>query len=227
MRWSEAIPATTGTVTGYCRTRRKELQQGGNTRLLETDHDGLERGVISQLLDRGTVPTGSIHENASIGGEYERGTQPRVEHEGVMSAQKRVAPAIWLRLPKRLQEVIRQMETHSPPAQRIAIHLRPHQQIETASGGEQRARGSSPRARGTTLQDKTTRGRLPATACWAAPATDPRCCALAGSGRWLVVVAIGGAICDEFQYKTAGVHEAFFGRAVAQKSTAGFSSEGV
>jgi len=116
MRWSEAIAATIGTVTRSFGTRRKKLQQCRDACLLETDDDGFERGVISHFLDRSTIPAGSILENASVSGDYESGTEPSVEHERVMLAQKRVTPTIWLRLPKLLQEVIGQMEPHGRPS---------------------------------------------------------------------------------------------------------------
>lgn len=115
-RWREAIAVTTETVTGHRRTRRKQLEQRRNARLFETNDDGLECGVISRLLDRGAIPTRSILKNAPVGGEYESGAHSGVEHERVILSQERVAPAIWLRLPKRMQNVIRQIEAHSPPA---------------------------------------------------------------------------------------------------------------
>jgi hypothetical protein len=126
MRRREASPVTTGTVTGQWRTRWKELEQFRNARLLKTNDESLECGVAGHLLDRGVIPTRPILKNATVGGEYESGAHSGVEHESVIFSQQRVARTIRLSLPKRVQNVIRQMEPHYPPAQRTAVQLRPH-----------------------------------------------------------------------------------------------------
>lgn len=84
MWWREAPPMTALTVACNRRTRRKQLEQGCNARLPETDDDSLQCGVVCYFLEWGAVPTRSIRENATVGGEYQSGPYSRVEHESVV-----------------------------------------------------------------------------------------------------------------------------------------------
>jgi hypothetical protein len=112
MNRCKTLPAAAGAVIGSRGPQRKKLEQRRNAGLLEANDNGLECGAIRYFPDRGAIPTAAILEDTPVHGQYERGTQPGIEHEGVVLSQEWVAQTIWLRLPQRKQDVLRQIEQH-------------------------------------------------------------------------------------------------------------------
>jgi hypothetical protein len=110
-----------------------------------------------RLATRSPVVAPPVHVSASASPSPKGSAEPVVFHHGL--ATPRHQSAISISRPISSSRRAQQCRAEMLAAQRTAVKLRPHPETEGVSAGEERARGTSPRARGWTLQVTTRRGR--------------------------------------------------------------------